>query len=318
MIMMVMTAMMMMMMAIMATTMTVIIMIMTTNVLTTMMVMMGMMSEWRRCLFGANEDIEVPATFVPVVQGESWPRRPLVPSYDVEERGGFIWLFYGSRDLPKDERPPIPMMPELEDPNWHPVFGEFEFDAPHWTVFQNAIDMAHIHYLHSDSFGNQEAPDIRGVKEIEHDAWGVTSTFKLTNKPVNALWSFTAVPEVEVTAKALLPSTSVISFTLGAGVSFITFVSTVPIDERRSVNRFALIRNKFSFSGFDSIAVEAMRKIFSEDKAMIEQLRPDLLPQEVSVRADTIQTLHAKLRQEYIDLGYGVFPGGSSSCGTDC
>ena len=178
--------------------------------------------------------------------------------------------------------------------------------------------MAHIHYLHSDSFGNQEAPDIRGVKEIEHDAWGVTSTFKLTNKPVNALWSFTAVPEVEVTAKALLPSTSVISFTLGAGVSFITFVSTVPIDERRSVNRFALIRNKFSFSGFDSIAVEAMRKIFSEDKAMIEQLRPDLLPQEVSVRADTIQTLHAKLRQEYIDLGYGVFPGGSSSCGTDC
>jgi hypothetical protein len=31
-----------------------------------------------------------------------------------------------------------------------------EFEAPHWPVFENAIDMAHIHYLHS--FGNSEKP----------------------------------------------------------------------------------------------------------------------------------------------------------------
>lgn len=74
---------------------------------------------------------------------------------------------------------------------------------------------------------------LRCLQEIAHDAWGVVSEFKLTNKPVNPLWEFTSVPEVEVTAKAMLPSTSVISFTLGAGVSFITFVNTVPIDENR-------------------------------------------------------------------------------------
>ena len=50
------------------------------------------------------------------------------------------------------------------------------------------------------------------------------------------------VPEVKVTAQALLPSTSVISFTLGNGLSFTTFVNTVPINEHRTVNRFALIR----------------------------------------------------------------------------
>lgn len=33
----------------------------------------------------------------------------------------------------------------------HPaVYGEIEFDCGHWGVFENAIDMAHIHYLHSD------------------------------------------------------------------------------------------------------------------------------------------------------------------------
>ena len=70
-------------------------------------------------------------------------------------QGGFIWLFYGSKSLPVEERPPIPCVPELEDPSWKPVYGEIEFECNHWSVFENAIDMAHIHYLHNDTFGNQ-------------------------------------------------------------------------------------------------------------------------------------------------------------------
>lgn len=73
-------------------------------------------------------------------------------------QGGFIWLFYGSKSLPKDERPPIPIVDELEDPSWKPVYGEIEFECNHWSVFENAIDMAHIHYLHNDTFGNQVWP----------------------------------------------------------------------------------------------------------------------------------------------------------------
>lgn len=85
----------------------------------------------------------------------------------MEERGGFIWLFYegpkGNR-LPADERPPIPCIPELDDPNWTPVYGELEFDCGHWAVFENAIDMAHIHYLHNDSFGNDDKPVVMNME----------------------------------------------------------------------------------------------------------------------------------------------------------
>lgn len=42
-----------------------------------------------------------------------WPKRPIVPSYPVAEKGGFIWLFYGSPSLPEEQRPPIPFTPEL-------------------------------------------------------------------------------------------------------------------------------------------------------------------------------------------------------------
>ena len=39
------------------------------------------------------------------------------------------------------------------------MFEEMEFDCGHFGVFENAIDMAHIHYLHGDSFGNE----VRGL-----------------------------------------------------------------------------------------------------------------------------------------------------------
>lgn len=42
-----------------------------------------------------------------------WPRRQLLDAYDVEEKGGFVWAFFGSRALPASERPPIPYVPEL-------------------------------------------------------------------------------------------------------------------------------------------------------------------------------------------------------------
>lgn len=48
-----------------------------------------------------------------------------------------------------------PLLPPADDPTWKPVFEEMEFDCGHFGVFENAIDMAHIHYLHGDSFGNE-------------------------------------------------------------------------------------------------------------------------------------------------------------------
>jgi len=49
-----------------------------------------------------------------------------------------------------------------------------------------------------------------------------------------------------------------------------------------------------------------MKKILSEDKAMVEQLNYEQLPTEYSVRADGPQVMFRKLRQQYVDLGYSV------------
>ena len=246
---------------------------------------------------------------VPAAENKGeWPKRPLVDAHPVEEKGGFIWLFYGSKSLPEDARPPIPYCPELDDPTWKPVYEEIEFDANHFGVFENAIDIAHIHYLHSDSFGNQDAPEIKDM-EATMDAHSVTATFKIQNKPVNAFWALFKVPVVQVTAKAYLPSTSLVQFTLANGLSFVTFVNTIPISANKSINRFALVRQLswdktglFNASAWDGMARQAMLKIQYEDKAMVEQLKYDQLPAEYSVRADLPQVMFRKLRAQWAEL----------------
>lgn len=125
----------------------------------------------RRAIDGDGILRDVPAN----MGGESLPKRPVVLPASVVEQGGFVWVFFGDPALPEDERPPVPasLIPELSDPeNWQPAFGELEFESPHFPVFENALDFAHVHYVHSSSFGSTEAPVVRDMR-TESEDWGV-------------------------------------------------------------------------------------------------------------------------------------------------
>ena len=52
------------------------------------------------------------------------------------------------------------------------------------STYDNALDMAHIHYVHNGSFGNPDKPEIMDMN-IERDTWGITGSFKIFNKPVS-------------------------------------------------------------------------------------------------------------------------------------
>ena len=67
--------------------------------------------------------------------------------------------------------------------------------------------MAHIHYLHSGTFGNQEQPEIRDMT-CSTNAYGVDASFRLHNKPVNALWDFSKARSPPLCVHMLLVSTA--------------------------------------------------------------------------------------------------------------
>lgn len=51
-----------------------------------------------------------------------------------------------------------------------------------------------------------------------------------------------------------------------------------------------------------------MYKILGEDKVMVDKLAPERLAAEYSLAPDLPQIAFRQLRQEWIDMGYGVPP----------
>ena len=63
--------------------------------------------------------------------------------------------------------------------------------------------------------------------------------------------------------------------------------------------------------GFSHIArgCRGMKNILGEDKVILEQLRPQDMPAELSVKADAPQLALREMREQYIEAGYAVHPG---------
>ena len=60
---------------------------------------------------GATYDVNTGARIAP--RADDAPRLEV---WDCEERGGFVWLFFGTPTTPRAARPPIPWVPELSLP----------------------------------------------------------------------------------------------------------------------------------------------------------------------------------------------------------
>lgn len=234
------------------------------------------------------------------------PTQRVARSYDIEEKDGFVWMFFGSGDVPRSERPPIPHIPEFDGAgDWRPAYGELAIDAPHPCVFDNAIDISHIHYLHS--FGSPERPAVQNIvmEGRADDPYACSGSLDVHNRPVDVFWEWARTDVVHVTFTAFLPMTSAIRIRLGRGVEMITFVNTVPVDASRSRNTFCLLRNFAVSPLFDPIAERAMLNVLLEDKAMLEALVPPHRGRkELSVSTDRPQTSFRTLWRTWADLGY--------------
>ena len=98
-------------------------------------------------------------------KGVPIPPNARIRVYPCLERYGFIWVLLG--DLPADQCPPLPELDGLEPhrearaKGYRPVFGDFNHNANHERVLENALDISHSPFVHSGSFGNPDHPEIQ-------------------------------------------------------------------------------------------------------------------------------------------------------------
>ncbi|QSJ16341.1 aromatic ring-hydroxylating dioxygenase subunit alpha [Nostoc sp. UHCC 0702] len=241
------------------------------------------------------------------------PKRATVDSYSVQEKYGFVWLFYGN--LPEQERPPIPYLPEYEDPTMHPIYLEYQMKANYTRVIENALDPAHLYAVHANSFGAGFAQDPR-VEDyvVEHEDWGISTkiTYKNYTQPKNGVFkAFFRPARTQLNAKTTfyLPNITKIESDFGRG-KMINYAVHIPVDFNTTISKRIQFRNFFTYSWADRLFIKFHQKVGLEDRVVTEsqypKLIPDTLSTEAHVPADALTLAYRQLRQKYLAMGWGL------------
>jgi phenylpropionate dioxygenase-like ring-hydroxylating dioxygenase large terminal subunit len=236
------------------------------------------------------------------------PKKAQVDAYPVEEHYGLVWVFLG--DLPAAERPPIPPFPEFGQEGWRALYGEFTWKAHYSRVVENGVDIAHTPFVHANSFGNREEPEI-GDHEIETTETSAQTSITLMPPLPKGLWKFIRRKRTPVRASLAVYMPNVTRLDLKFGTwNTIVFDVNIPVDEKTTRTIYVQLRNFFTGAWADRDSRRRMMKIFKEDQKTVESQRPELLPYdlgaELHIKSDGMAVAYRKLRKKYLDMGWGI------------
>jgi phenylpropionate dioxygenase-like ring-hydroxylating dioxygenase large terminal subunit len=237
------------------------------------------------------------------------PKKAHVDAYPAEERYGLVWAFLG--DLPEAERPPLPDFPEFGADGWRCIQGEFTWRANYARVVENGVDIAHTPFVHKNSFGNYEEPQI-GDYVVKQTEYSVATTVKLNAPLPKGLWKLirkTRRDPVVASVAVYMPNITRLDLDLGKWRTVI-FDCNLPVDENTTRTLWIQARNFFRGGWADRDARRRVQAIFLEDQPTVEGQRPELLPYdlgaELNVKSDAMGVAYRKMRNEFIDRGWAI------------
>lgn len=248
--------------------------------------------------------VEIPANR----PGSPVPKRARVDAYPTQERYGLVWAFLG--DLPEAERPPLPPFPEYDLPGWRAVHGEFLWQANWARVVENSVDISHTPFVHRNSFGNRDRPQIDDY-EITETEYGFNATVTLESPAPKGLWRLVRRQRgsVRATVGIQMPSVTTLALDLGRWKTLL-FDANLPIDENTTRTYFVMLRNFFLGSWADQNAIDRALAIFWEDQPIVEAQVPVQVPDdmnaELHVKSDAMAVAFRKQRRRYMERGWRI------------
>jgi phenylpropionate dioxygenase-like ring-hydroxylating dioxygenase large terminal subunit len=254
---------------------------------------------------------------IPAQPQRGIPKKARVDSYPVKEKYGLVFVFLG--DLPEEERPPLPDIPELEDETMARVYGEYNWNVNYERAMENAMDPSHAPFVHGNRFGNPDKPEVADF-DVVLTEWSGLADIPLYPPPGNPkgawgkLFRKSAGPTgepvmVKTRAGFFLPNMNILHVHLPFG-NLILIDANVPIDEHRTRSLFIGLRDFIKGKWADKDAIKRIKYIFEQDDAVISLQRPELLPfdltDEMHVRSDALQVAYRRRRNQLIEAGWGI------------
>lgn len=240
------------------------------------------------------------------------PKKSCIDNYPVQEKYGFVWLFYG--DLPEEKRPPIPPLAEFEYPSWHHFFLDFRVNTHYTRVLENSLDISHLPIVHANSIGSGFGKNPRVADyEVQDEDWGFSAKINYKNhtKPKGFFSHFFRQKHSEVNSKITFYLPNITRVESGSGrIKIINYAIHVPVDENTTISKRILLRSFFRFSWADTLFINYYNKIYTEDKVVSESQYPRVVPislkDEIHVASDALQLAYRKLQQKYLAMGWGI------------
>jgi len=248
--------------------------------------------------------IELPAN----QPGVPIPQKARLKTYPVQEKYGFVWLFWG--DLPEEERPLLPSFPEVENLAWRSLEFEFKWNAHYTRVVENSIDPAHSAFVHANSIGSgmNKKPQLSDY-DIHKESWGASAALNFKQQSSKGFfWNYIRFkdrPEMKTIRGFYMPN--IIYANLER---FITFIAHVPVDDHTTISKFIQFRSLLTQPWADSIFRKYNLKINLEDKLIVESQRPEVVSYDLTTgihaRSDALSLVYRQLREKCLDMGWGL------------
>ncbi len=248
--------------------------------------------------------------------GRSIPKKARVDSYPVQEHYGFVWVFLG--DLPEEERPPIPDWPEFaQTDKYRAVYGEYLWHSNYERIVENGTDIAHAPFVHGGAFGNPEKAEVADY-QVEETPWSCFAEVTLhppapkgRNKRLSESKSkdLKERPGVRTRTGWMLPNLIRLEVNLAFG-QIVIYDTNIPIDENTTLVKWVALRTFFKGRWADRDAKKRTLRIFDQDKRIVDTVRPELLPfdlsAELQLRSDAIAVAYRRRRQQLLEMGWGI------------
>ncbi|MDZ8257330.1 aromatic ring-hydroxylating dioxygenase subunit alpha [Nostoc sp. ChiQUE01b] len=250
--------------------------------------------------------IEIPAN----QPGVPIPKKAHLDAYPVQEKYGFVWLFWG--DIPENERPPLPSFPEVKNPALRSLQLEFKWNAHYTRLIENSIDPAHSAFVHANSIGSGMAkePQLPNY-EIYMEGWGASASLYYKQQETKGFfWKFVRQKnrlQIKTTRGFYMPN-----IIYSDSENIILFVAHVPIDDKTTISKFIQFRSFFTQPWADQIFRKFNSKVNQEDKLIVESQSPKIAPYdlttEIHASSDALPLAYRKLRKKCLDIGWAEEP----------
>ncbi|MGG5817665.1 Rieske 2Fe-2S domain-containing protein [Falsiroseomonas sp. HW251] len=184
------------------------------------------------------------------------------------ERYGWIWVAL------EDPIAPIPDIPEAALPGFRQI-DEFheEWAVPGLRLMENSFDMAHLSYVHAESFGILAEPRPAPV-EIEHKPWGfvMRGEAPVTNKGVSKELLKTDAERTlrVIEGRWFLPFMRASRIDYPTGLTHVLVTAATPIDDRRSMICQWVYRNDTEADAPAEKVIAFDRQVTNEDRLILE------------------------------------------------